>query len=62
MYLVEYTKIYRMKDKKLCSCFYSINDAVKFSKKLIDNPHVKSIKVSDVDFSIHEIIYEMEVK
>ena len=61
MYLVEYTKICRNKLKKCCSCFYTITEAVDFGKKLIDNSNVKSIKVSDVNFTISEIIYEMDV-
>ena len=61
MYLVEYTKICRNKLKKCCSCFYTIEEAVGFGHKLIDNSNVKSIKISDVDISISEIIYEMDV-
>ena len=61
MYLVEYTKIYRMKDKNFCSCFYSYEKAVKFGHKLIDNPSVKSIRVFEVDLSNSEILYEMDV-
>ena len=61
MYLVEYTKICRNKLKKCCSCFYTVEEAVDFGKKLIDNSNVKSIKVSDVDISISETIYEMDV-
>ena len=64
MYLVEYTKICRNKLKKglkkCCSCFYIIEEAVDFAKKLIDNSNVKSIKVSDVEISISETIYEMD--
>lgn len=61
MYLVEYTKIFRNKLKKFCSCFYTISEAVDFGKKLIDCSNIKSIKVSDVEFSTSEIIYEMDV-
>lgn len=61
MYLVEYTKICRNKLKKFCSCFYTVDEAVNYANKLINNPRVKSIKVSDVDISISETIYEMDV-
>ena len=61
MYLVEYYKICRNKLKKCCSCFYTVEEAVDFGKKIIDNIDVKSIKVSDVDISNSETIYEMEV-
>lgn len=61
MYLVEYTKICRSKLKKCCSCFYTIEEAVDFENKLIDNSNVKTIKVFNVDLSTSEILYEMDV-
>ena len=60
MYLVEYVKILKNQNKKCCICFYSVNEATKFSKKLAERSNIKSVELSVIDFNKLEILYKKE--
>lgn len=60
MYLVEYVKILKRQNKKCCSCFYTANEALEFSKKLANCRNIKSVELSVIDFNKLEIIYKHE--
>ena len=60
MYLVEYVKILKKQNVKFCSCFYSADDALYFSKKLANHPSIKSVELSCIDFTKVKILYQKE--
>lgn len=60
MYLVEYVEILKNKNKNCCSCFYSVDEALNFSKKLANRSNIKSVELSAIDFKKTDIIYKKE--
>lgn len=60
MYLVEYVKILKKQNKKCCSCFYSANEALEFSKKLANCDNIKYVETYVIDFNKLELIYKHE--
>ena len=60
MYLVEYVKILKNQKKNCCSCFYDVNEALNFSKKLANCSNIKSIELSSIDFTKLKILYKNE--
>ena len=60
MYLVEYVKILKKQNKKCCSCFYTVDEAINFSKKLAECSNIKSVETSVIDFNKLEILYKKE--
>ena len=60
MYLVEYVKILKNQNKKCCSCFYDVDEAFNFSKKLANCSNIKSVELSSIDFNKLKILYQKE--
>lgn len=60
MYLVQYVKILKKMNKKCCTCFYSMQEALEFSKKLAKCANIKSVELSSIDYEKTEILYKYE--
>lgn len=60
MYLVEYVKILKNKNKKCYSCFDSKEEAVKFFYDLADCSNIKSVELSAINYTKTEILYQKE--
>ena len=60
MYLVQYIKILKKSEKKCCSCFYELDEALKFSKQLANRCNIRSVVLSSGEFTKPHILYRKE--